>query len=524
MGKPNWLKIKGYYHISSQISSDWRDEKRIIQKVTNSKYVENYAFFPFLHVNLKERKYKKHPYNEKVRTHSYFKDGKWVRTEKIRPLHYANHMDALIYSYYASELQTLYEEELNKTPGLSECITAYRKISIDGNEKNKGTIHFADDAFKEIQKRTLENGECAVLAFDIKSFFSSLNHQYLYDKWKMLIQKEALPKDHLNVFNSATNFSFIYKNDLRKYAHSNGKKSEFDEKQLAKIRNVKGFNAFFESAREFRENVNNGSVRIYKNNFKDKKTKKMIGIPQGLPISAILANLYLLDFDSSILNTLVNRKNCYYSRYSDDIVIVCDKNIIQDVEKVVIDEMEKCFVSISKEKTEKFIFKFVNKKIVSHKIIDNVETPNLPFIYLGFEFYGNKTLIKSSNLSKLYRRMIYSVKKKCERAKKIAELNGTKPILFKRQLYKIYRNIDLDKANTKRKFKTFSKIETGEFRVISKEKTIPFRGNYFSYARRAAEIMEEPAILNQIKGEKRVFNQAIQKHLNTPIRSKIRIS
>jgi hypothetical protein len=158
--------------------------------------------------------------------------------------------------------------------------------------------------------------------------------------------------------------------------------------------------------------------------------------------------------------------------------------------------------------------------VKSHKIVGNDEKENLPFIYLGFEFYGNRTLIKSTNLSKFYRRMIYSLKKKCERAKKIAELNGTKTVLYKRQLYKIYRNIDLDKVKTKRKFKTFSKIQNGEYRLISKEKKVEFRGNYFSYARRAAEIMEEPAILNQIKGERRVFNQAIQKHLKTPLRIK----
>lgn len=513
MGKLDWLKVKGYYHISPQISTDWSDNKRIIQKVTNPEYVKNYAFFPLLHVNIKERKYKKHPDNENIRCHSFYKDGKWVKTEKIRPLHYANHMDALIYSYYAYELQKLYENKLKQTEGLSSCITAYRKIPIENSEKNKGTIHFADDAFKEIRKRTLANGECAVLAFDIKSFFPSLNHKYLYDKWKDLMELNELPKDHFNVFKSATAFSFIYKNDLRKFKNTNGRKSEFDEKQLARIRNLNGFNAFFESPKDFREQVKRGKIRVYKNNFKDKDTKKMIGIPQGLPISALLANLYLLDFDKTILNKLVKEKKCFYSRYSDDIVIICDKNSTQDVEKIVMDEMKKCFVKISDEKTEKFIFKLTESKIVSHKIIEDKLIPNLPFIYLGFEFYGDRTLIKSSNLSKFYRRMIYSVKKKCVRAKKIAVINGTKPILFKRQLYKIYRNIDLDKAKTKRKFKTFTKIQNGEFRLNSTEKKIEFRGNYFSYARRASDIMNEPAILNQIKGEKRVFNQAVNKYI-----------
>lgn len=519
MEKPAWLKIKGYYHISPQISSDWRDEKRLIQRVSSEKYVENYAFYPLLHVNLKERKYKKHPDNEKTRTHSYFKDGKWVRTEKLRPLHYANHMDALIYSYYAFKLQELYEYELKKIPGLSECVTAYRKIPLENSDKNKGTIHFAYDAFREIQKRTLHNEEYVVLAFDIKSFFSTLNHGYLYDKWKNLLQKDELPKDHYNVFKSATSFSFIYKNDFRKHQIRNGRKSGFNEKHLAKIRNQNGFNAFFESPKDFRNQVRSGNVKIYKNNFRNKK-KEMIGIPQGLPISALLANLYLLDFDRNIVNELVDQKGCYYSRYSDDIVILCHKEIMYDVECFVYEEMKKCLVSISEEKTEKFVFKLEGGTIKSFKLVNGEEKENLPFIYLGFEFYGNKTLIKSTNLSKFYRRMIYSVKARCERAKKIAEMRSTKPILFRRQLYKIYRNIDLDKVKAKRKFKSFLKVETGEFRVTSKVKDVQFRGNYFTYAKRAAEIMNEPAILKQIKGEKRVFNQAVQKHLKMSFRHK----
>lgn len=513
METPDWYKIKGYYHISPQLSGEESSIYNNISKIKNENYVGNYAFFPLLHVNIKERKYKKHPKNPKLRSHSLIEEGKVKKTTKIRPLHYANHTDALIYSYYAHILNSKYEKSILDESGLSDCITAYRKIPIEQSDKNKGTIHFAHEAFTEVKKRAADNECCAVLAFDIKSFFSSLNHAYLKEKWEGLLGVETLPKNHLNVFNSATNFSFIYKDDLRRFDKVQGRKSDFDEKKLASIRNKQGFKAFFSSPQEFRDKIKSGKLRVYKNNFKDKKTGEVIGIPQGLPISALLANLYLLDFDKAILNELVNIKNCYYRRYSDDIVIVGETEKMNFIEDFVMKEMEKCFVKISKEKTEKFIFKKIEDKIVSHKVIKEGLTPNSPFIYLGFEFYGHKTLIKSTNLSKFYRRMIYSVKKKCNRAKKIAETNGTKPIIFKRQLYKIYRNINLDKSKSTRKFNSFQKLETGEFRIKSKLKNKPFQGNYFSYAKRSAEIMNEPAILKQIEGERRVFNQAIEKHL-----------
>ena len=44
------------------------------------------------------------------------------------------------------------------------------------------------------------------------------------------------------------------------------------------------------------------------------------GIPQGLAISNILANIYLLDFDK-----IISSKCNYYYRYVDDIFIICDE-------------------------------------------------------------------------------------------------------------------------------------------------------------------------------------------------------
>jgi len=109
--------------------------------------------------------------------------------------------------------------------------------------------------------------------------------------------------------------------------------------------------------------------------------------------------------------------------------------------------------------------------------------------------------------------MIYSIKSKCRRAKKIAECEGTEPILFTNQLTRIYRNINLDKSALPRKKIRFRLIETGEYRIESKTINTYLKGNYFSYVRRAAEIMNEPRILNQIKKEKSIFNKALQKHL-----------
>src|SRR5690606_1839355 len=97
-----------------------------------------------------------------------------------RPLHFASHLDSLIFGVYADKLKVLYENLLATEPMVSECITAYRQIPDPNNPgKNKSTIHFAHEAFEHIKIQTEMNGHCAVLKFDIEKFFSGINHKLL---------------------------------------------------------------------------------------------------------------------------------------------------------------------------------------------------------------------------------------------------------------------------------------------------------------------------------------------------------
>lgn len=513
--QPDWLKAKGYLHITAAIDVR-RRRFEIIRKVTNPTYVARYAFYPLIHATINERRYKRVDSVTGKRAHSYMdENGEHKHNAKSRPLHYATHMDAIIFGYYADHLQQKYEIELRKFQGLSDCIVAYRKIPIENEETNKSTIHFAHEVFEEIRRRG-EVNDCGVLTFDIKSFFSSLDHQKLKKIWASLLEVDKLPDDHYNVFKAATRFSYILKDDLRKYPNKKGRKSEFDEKELARIRNKHGINAFFESPKAFRERIKDGSLKLHKYPFHNKDNKPM-GIPQGLPISAVLANLYLLEFDKKILDTVVNQMGGYYKRYSDDIVIVCAPSQMDVIRNFVESTIEESKVTISKDKTEKFIFRKIafgkkEPRLTSIKISNDQENISAPLVYLGFEFNGQKTLIKSANLAKFYRRMISSVKRKAKRAIKIAEQNpGTKPVIFRRQLYKLY--MTKGKGKIHRRWKKLVKNELGEYRLVTGEKTKQMRSNYLTYATRASETMQEPAILHQIRNHKKIFNQAVQRHL-----------
>jgi len=514
--RPSWLKSRGYLHITPKIDVYKRYEE-IFTKINNEQFVSRHAFFPLIHSVIKERKYKKIP-NTNQRAHSYIKDGKPKKNAKLRPLHYATHIDALIYGKYATKLLALYEDELSKHEGLSDCIIAYRKILEETEnveepvfEKipGKSTIHFANEAFNEIKKRSLTG--CSVLMFDIKSFFSELNHELIKKKWCELLNVSRLPDDDFNVFNSATDFRYILRDELRVKSIKNGKRAGFDEKRLAAIRKYRGIEAFYESPKEFRKAIKDKKIKIYKRPFM--KNGEQVGIPQGLPISAVIANLYLFDFDLTILQNIVEARGGFYRRYSDDIMIICESDQADEVEKFVLEEIKKSNVEISEEKTEKFLFKTVEvspkiNRISSHLIRDGRMTIGKPLTYLGFEFYGYQTLIKSANLSKYYRRMVGSVKRKVKRS-----CPSAGKVLFPRQLKKIYEQVNLEKERVIKKRRRLEKNANGYYSFVFSEKEIESRGSYLSYARRASKTMNEPRILRQVRKNKIIFRKAMAKNL-----------
>lgn len=515
--KNPWLKNRGYLHLTNQINLI-SDRKKLLTLIKNKDFISKYAFFPLIHSVIKERRYRNHPENiGSKKCHSYEnEDGDVVSHAKNRPLHYATHLDAMIFGYYSEIILNKYEEKLRLFPELEKCVTAYRKIPIVGEEKNKSTIHFAKEVFDEIKFRS-ENEECIALMFDIKNFFNEIDHDILKETWANLLDQDKLPTDHFNVFKATTRFSFVNKDDFRLSSKKFGRRKGFDETKLAKIRK-KGVHAFFESPKEFRDAVKSGELKLQRFPFKNKEGKP-VGFPQGLPISATLGNLYLINFDINIVKNLVEEKNVFYRRYSDDIVVLCTRKNMDEVEEFMYNAIKEYKLEISQSKTERFAFKkeLINseERVVSHKIgKQGNETKNIPLTYLGFEFYGHKTLIKSANLAKFYRRMIKSVKTKSSRALHAAKKDPNNPIvLFPNQLYRLYSRHPLRAGVFRKTTKHLQKNSFGEYYYKSKKINLKHSSNYLSYIHRASEIMDEPKIKNQVRNHKKILNLAIQKHI-----------
>ncbi len=185
---------------------------------------------------------------------------------------------------------------------------AYRRIPKGKTGKYKSNVCFAREAFDAIRQL----GECYAISMDISSFFDCIDHERLRSAWAGLLGKVALPPDHFAVFKAATNYSYA---DKRKVFEA-----------LGLIGPVVGPNGstsigYTKKRKEMPIKLCNSKDFQSKIVPLVKKNKECFGIPQGLPISDVLSNLALLEFDQEA-KAIVSGHGGMYLRYSDDILIL----------------------------------------------------------------------------------------------------------------------------------------------------------------------------------------------------------
>jgi len=308
----DWFKIKRYPHIGLPLN--YADRHKWIEKYVKSpEMVAKHSFLPFIHKTSKVKKFRKVYSNKDGKVHDSYKVGnKFLRKvdEKKRELFYASHMDSVIFSYYAKLLSDCYEIKLNLPEyNLGEVVNAYRSIPVNPknkNSSNKCNIDFANDVFKYVLN--CKEKEFAVIAFDISSFFDNLNHKKLRQIWAEVIDEVKLPPDHFNVFKNITRFSYVDIVDIfEEFKHKiyirkidkNGKPLEIKQKKVDAIRYLRNQNAIAFCTKEDFFNLKGKLLQPSKTKkLKDGKiVYRDFGIPQGSPISSVLANIYLLHFD-----------------------------------------------------------------------------------------------------------------------------------------------------------------------------------------------------------------------------------
>lgn len=508
--KKDWFKIKRYPHIGLPLDS--RDRFRWIQPyVTNPEKIAVHSFLPFIHKTSKVKRFRKVYSSSDGLVDGKYKSGtKLLRksSEKKRELFYASHLDALIYSYYAMLLSDLYEDKIEEN-NLSEVVNAYRSVPVNPSKKdgpNKCNIDFANDVFKHILDYKAD--EFTVIAFDISSFFDNLDHKLLREVWADIIGEPKLPKDHFNVYKNITRFSHVdivdifevFKNRIyTRKTNKLGEPLEIKQKKIDKIKYLRNQNAIaFCKEHEFFElkgkllqpsktRIVNGQ-EVYRN----------FGIPQGSPISSVLANMYLLYFDTLIHN-FISEKGGIYRRYSDDMVVVCPISCKYELTQLVYQEIKNYKLEIQETKTQIFHFKRKDQKMVCGQEFEGAINWNKNFIYLGFEFDGQHVLLKSASISGYYRKMKRSVR----RAKHYSHrwYAPNRGVIFKRRL--------LNKFSYKGAKRTRKFIWNEKENKFIKTDSYNW-GNFLSYAYKASNVMVNNKIKQQTKRHWNILNKLLK--------------
>lgn len=428
--KKEIFKDKRYTHLD--IKKHHQDYQK---RVKNVNWVSHHGFYPFIHFEINLDKY----VDDEL--------GKHVKS-KTREIYYSAHIDRFIYEYYGNQLNNAYNHFVTEQ-GTGKASIAYRN-----NIPGKCNIHFAKEAFEFICKCDT----AYVFVGDFSNFFDKLDHKYLKETIKDVLNKQELNSAEYAIYKNITHFTYVEANDIESFKG----KSRAEMRELDKYFDTEEF-------------------QIFKSRFLNKNPNDY-GIPQGSSISAVYANVYMIHFDK-MMNDFATSNGGFYRRYCDDIVMVipCLEEKIKD--ESYKDIAKKIFsikdqiknLELNEDKTEQF---FYNKGRLE------VITGNSSLInYLGFTFDGKDVRIREKSLFKFYNRAY----------KKIKKVNISKSKMYfiagKKAVYKSYTHL----GNTKSR-KTY--------------------GNFLTYAYKAQKIFESSdyltcGIRRQIKGHWNKINNRL---------------
>lgn len=440
--------IKNYLHFDKK-----RHHVFLTSYILNPKNIESHSFYPFISYKIEETKIKFDKNKGKCKA--------IILDPKERIINYPSHIDSAIYAYYAQLLYKDYEQYLT-THGLSDNVIAFRKISkiINGKQTSFCNIHFSQQVFDIIKERK----SCTVLCFDISKFFDNLNHDVLKQNWCTLLGVERLPKDHFQVYKSLTKFSYVDKKELYKILGLS-LRSRTLHKRMDRLC----------SSKEFREKVKqNELIKVNENK----------GIPQGSPMSGLLSNIYMMNFDKIIVD-FCRKNNAHYFRYCDDMIFIVNNDLADYVTQLVIDEIKKLYLEINQDKTQTVIFDDLNVQI------DGKENFNRPsrLQYLGIEFDGENVYVRNKGLSKHRYKMRKAIRMRTNHYKRLKMNNKlSKSEIYKRKLYTRYTYIG--------------------------------QRNYPSYVFRVSESFNSKTVRKQIRNHWGEFNSYMEKRLKKPIKKR----
>ncbi len=417
-----WYKCRGYAHFDAPVERE--SAKKL---VSDPPKVASHPFYPFLQYAVVTQKIEKDKTTKRV----------LQKPAKERKIAYAAHLDSHIYSYYAFLLSQLYETRL-KELDIDDSVLAFRSLG-------KSNIDCANDAFDLIRKY----GDCVVYATDISGFFDNLDHKILKGMWASLLGQEKLPDDHYAVYKSITKYSYVSRDDAFKVLGISKNNPPCSGQRFC-------------SVADFREKIR--AAELIKPNSETK------GIPQGSPISALLSNIYLLEFDKQ-LHDEISAYGGRYLRYCDDILCMVPMSYESSIRSRVKGLIEDFKLTINETKTSTVLFSDSSGTLqVTGGTQSNGKKPR-HLQYLGFTFDGQRKLIRSAAFAKFsakMRRGVSLAKQTARKHNKMRIASGqVREGIWRTKLYNRYSHLG--------------------------------RQNFVRYGLRAAEKMESNHIRRQLK-------------------------
>lgn len=379
-------RLKRYPHFDSPLSPE-----AATALATDPVAVARHPFRPLLLFEDVKRYFRRH--------------GQPNKPPKRRPIRFAARGDAYIYMRYRDRLSYLYEERLASLD-LGDAVAAYRRVKSPYRQGNKCNIDFAYDAIGHIRRLR----DCHVLCLDINSFFESLDHARLKDVWASLLGTADLPPDHYRVFRSVTNYVEVDQLEVYRRLGFWGRKAVRNREDLVEgyLVDRRKIPTQLCDAQTMREVVFGEGGKYPK--IAVRRTKSY-GIPQGTPISDLLANMYMLGFDRD-MKALATSLGGYYSRYSDDILFVVPADAVAPavLEKTVSDaiSLQGDELRIAEAKTS--VHRFARDGDALGCVAIGSTPPNKRFEYLGFRFDGRNVRLRDSTLSVLRQKIAGTVR------------------------------------------------------------------------------------------------------------------
>ena len=182
--------------------------------------------------------------------------------------------------------------------------------------------------------------------------------------------KSLLPQTIISsILNELDNYSFFIKIDISKF-YSSIKHDKAMRTIRRKIRKREILSLIYSA-------ITTETISVP---IKEKRMpqKSRVGVPEGLPISNSIANIYMMDVD----NKYINNDRIKYFRYVDDILILANERDFDPIKKSIQSDIKKLGLEVNKDK-------------IASGSVDSI------FSYLGYDICRTTVGVRKATIYKL---------------------------------------------------------------------------------------------------------------------------